>query len=303
MQLTVPLRIEYQTNAAVPIEEIIDSLLAVQTLVQESGRALEVLAPGLKVEKVTVSVQEITHGSLKEILLIGLFAYFQDDLHRELPPLIKEFTGVEVSKDAETLLVVLTLVIIVYGVGFMKDAAVAAVNKSQMAAWKEELVSELARMTGQTTAEISAALDQRFEPKAKVKLLARAATRFFRPSKSQNNAPILVGSRKVTTDIVSEVPDSHYQETSTNEQGSERSMYHLGVELELHQKDIDHDGSGWAAVPKGVHDSRLPMKLVNGVKPEQMWGYNTIKGDIVILSRNEGDGFKPYQIHLERIWG
>ena len=61
---------------------------------------------------------------------------------------------------------------------------------------------------------------------------------------------------------------------------AETARQFRGVELELHAQDKDREASGWAAVPKGISDKRLKMRLVDGVSPNELWGRDQIYGDV-----------------------
>ena len=82
MKIEIPFSIEYKTAQAVPIPEIIDSLRSLQIVLEDAGRNLENFVPGLTVQKLDIRVQEITHGSLKELLFVGLFYAIQEDLNQ-----------------------------------------------------------------------------------------------------------------------------------------------------------------------------------------------------------------------------
>ena len=65
------------------------------------------------------------------------------------------------------------------------------------------------------------------------------------------------------------------------------------VTLEIHAQDKDKINVGWAAIPKGLSESRLKMKLVDPVTSADLWTKNTVKGDITIVSKLTGDGYVP----------
>lgn len=299
MEITVPFKIEYQTRGSVPIPEIVESLLSIQRVLEEAGKNLENFVPGLTVEKVTVRVQEITHGSLKEVLLIGLFAYFQKDLERDIPEIIKELTGVNVPENTHTLLTILALVAIVYGADFVKDVVKGNVQDTPIRAWKRSLIADLASKSGKSESEVKRILDKRYGVKNRIKQLGDAAVKFFRPSKNQSDAPISIGDRRIDPPIISDAPESF----SVKEADKVEKVKHIyGVDLDLHQKDKDREASGWAAIPIGHYNKRLPMKLFDGVTSEQIWEMDRIRGDIVLISKKEGLDFVPSEIHLMKVF-
>lgn len=298
MEISIPFKVEYKTENPVPIPEIVDSLLSIQQILEEAAANLETFVPGLKLENVVIRVQEISHGSLKEILFIGLFAYFQEDLEREVPALIEEFTGVVMPENTHTLLTILALVALVYGADFVKNLVAGTLRDTPTRVWKRNLIKELAATTGKGEEEVTRLLDERYGPKTKIKQLGDAAVKFFKPSKQQNNAPILIGNQRIDPPLIADVPaDYLYEEASE----IERSTPHYGVRLEIHQKDRDRENSGWAAVPVGIHPKRLAMKLVDGVIAEDLWEAEELVADIILISKRRGLEFIPAEIHVTRL--
>ncbi|MBW9058313.1 hypothetical protein [Agrobacterium pusense] len=298
MQISIPFKTEYRTEHPVPIPEIVDSLLSLQLLLEEAALNLGNLIPGLAIQKVDVRVQEISHGSLKELLLVGIFAAFQEELERDIPAIIKEFMGVEVPESAHTLLTVLVLVAIVYGADFIKTVVAQGRNDSLTNKWKSDLIADIAAQTGKSPAEVRRILDERYGKKGRIKQLADASVKFFKPSKDQGNAPILIGDRRIEPRFVEDTESDYVYEEASK---VEKSKKHYGVLLQIHQKDLDRETSGWAAVPIGLHNKRLPMKLLDGVTPDRIWDNDEVVGDIILKSRRTGLSFMPSEIHLVRI--
>ena len=299
MEIQVPFKVEYQTTEPVPIPDIINSLLALQRILEEAGKNLENFIPGLVVEKIDVRVQQISHGSLKEILVVGLFALFQDELREGLPALIEAHTGYAVPEDAETLLVILALVAIVYGADFVQKLILGKVQDTPIRIFKKSLIADLAKHSGKSEEEIKKLLDRRYGTKTRIKQLGDSAVKFFMPSKKQANAPILVNETEIDSKTVADAPMDYAYEAATK---TEKSRHHNGVTLEMHAQDKDRDAVGWAAIPVGLCNKRLRMKLMDAASPEQLWGKDRIKGDIVLLSKRIGLDFEPSEIHLVRIY-
>lgn len=298
MELVLPFRVEYKTENPVPIPEIVGSLLSLQMLLEEAASNLETFVPGLTIEKIDIRVQEISHGSLREVLLIGLFGVFQDELNHELPELVKEFMGVEMPESTHTLMTILVLVAIVYGADYIKSIVTDGIKETLTASWKKNLIQDLADKTGRSYDETKKALDERYGKPGRIKRLADASVKFFQPSKRQGNAPIDVGNKRIDPRFVEDTEaDFVYEEAAS----AEKSQDLYGVRLRIHQKDIDRETSGWAAIPIGIHHKRLPMKLLDGVTADQVWGNDEITADIVLLSKRKGVDFVPSEIHVIRV--
>lgn len=213
--------------------------------------------------------------------------------------MVEEVTGISVPASMDTLLVVLALVAIVYGADFVQKLVLNKVGDTPTKLWKKELIRELADRSGKDPKEVEAFLDERYKVKSRIKQLGDSAVKFFIPSKRQGNAPILVNDVAVDSRKVADAPSDYAFEEAAS---TEKSHHHYGVELDIHQKDKDRDTVGWAAVPVGLHPDRLRMKLMDAVSPEQLWGRDRVKADIVLLERRVGLDFEPYEIHVERVY-
>lgn len=299
MFVSIPFRVEYRTAEAAPIPDIIASLQSLQSTLEEAGKNLENFVPGLTIEKVEVKVEEISHGSLRELLLVGLFFVFQEPLEDNLPVLVSELTGQTVPESAETLLVVLALVAIVYGADMLQKIARNEIQDTPTLLWKKHLIKDLAAKTGKTEAEVKKVLDKRYGVKSRAKTLRDNTVKFFTPSKRQDNAEIKVNKIVIDQQKVADIPDSFITE---KEENAESFKHFYGVELDVHAQDKDREASGWAAIPVDLHHKRLRMKLLEAATPEQLWGKDTITGDIILISKRVGLDFEPSEIHLVKVY-
>lgn len=299
MQINFPVKIEYGTAARVPISDVIDSLTAVRQILEDGSASLGSIVPDLDVQKVQISVRQISQESpLREIFLVTLFITFQKDLEAEVPRAIETFTGVHVSDDYRTMVVLASLMTVYYGLSFAKDAVSKMVTDTILRSALDEVIEELSKITTIDAGQIRKILRKKYVGKRRLKSLAIAAIKFLRPSKEQSNAPIEFDDRRIEPRLIEESPRQFELEEALSR---ERYRSHSDVPLEIHAQDKDRETAGWAAVPKGIEKRRLKMKLVDGVSPEQLWNKDEVKADVVIKYRQSGETFEPYEIHLTRI--
>jgi hypothetical protein len=299
MQVDLPFVVEYETPNMVPIDEIIDSLISIKMLLEEGSGNLPHFVRGLSVDQVQVYMRTISQESpLREVLLVSLFLAFQKNLEDEVPEVIQKITGTHVPDQFHTLVTVLVLIAIFYGAAYVKDIVAATHQNSHVRRQLNSLVAELAQITGMAENEIRKFLEERYKTEGRIKVLANAAIGFFRPSKSQSNSPIRIGDRQIDSNLVSDVPVGYAYEESLGTEGARE--FHA-VDLELHAQDRDKGKTGWAAIPKGISDKRLKMRLVDGVNPGDLWGKNQVKGDIIIKYKRVGLDMVPTEIHLRRV--
>jgi hypothetical protein len=299
VRVEFPFEITYLTEGTTPIDEVIDGLIAAKFFIEEGGYNLSKVVPGLHVEQVQVSMRRLSQeSSLREVIFVAVYLTVQENLEREVPALVETLTGIHVGDNFKTILTLSVLAAIFYGAAYAKDLVSSITTDTKIKRQLNAIIEDLASRTGRTEAEVKKILDQRYKPKGKLRALADTAYRFFRPSKSQDDAPIRINDKEIPKDVISEVPPNFAYERILE---SSRSRPFSQVELELHAQDRDRESVGWAAIPKGISEKRLKMKLLDGVTPEQIWGRDSVTGDIIVTYKRVGMDMVPSEIHLTRI--
>jgi len=295
----VPFRVEYSTPGNVPIEEVIDSLIAIREFLEETEHHLPVLVPGLSIDDLNVKVRSITHESpLRELFLVTLIASFQDDLNTSVPEAIEYLLNRDIPDKFNTLVTIITMTLIFYGVGYVKDVVAGITTDSAAKRQLNGLIAEISERTGTSEEKVRLLLDKRYKSGNRMKELASAAVKFFKPSKNQANAPIEIAGRHLSSELIAEVPAEYaYKEAEK----SDISRSFSDVDLEIYAQDREKGKSGWAARPQGIGDKRLKMKLLDGVTPDQLWNRDQVTGDIVVKYTRAGIDLIPTEIHLLRV--
>lgn len=296
VDVRIPHRVVYEVPENSAISDIIDSLRATEQLFFEVPGLLEGLVPGLHIGGVSVHIESLTQTSpLKELFWFTLAVAFQPTMEHDVPPVIEQLTGIHVPEHYEGVAGLLFTLIVLYGADFIYKQVNKVGVGSHIRAQLDSLVKELAAECGVDEDRVRKLMDARFE-KRRLSNLIRSTAQFFSPSKRQGNAPILIGSRRVGSDIVAEFPnDAAIQDFDD----SESSKLLQNVEIELHAQDVDRAGQGWAGVIRQVSSDRLRMVIYPPVKPEDIYTKQRITGDVVVLSRRASDGsMVPYLVHL-----
>ncbi|BDA85015.1 hypothetical protein Sa4125_25570 [Aureimonas sp. SA4125] len=94
---------------------------------------------------------------------------------------------------------------------------------------------------------------------------------------------------------------AHRSHEIKDDQPFERFNSYGGVELEIHAQDRDRNAIGWAAIPRGVSEKRLKMRLMEPVSASDIWNRDVVRADITVISELTSQGFEPVEIHLTRI--
>lgn len=291
--------VRYLTNDPVPIREIVESLLGVETVINETVAMLPRMIDGLTIQSFEIKVREIAQESpLRELFLVSLIIGFQQDLERHVPDHISALTGIEIPDNMDSIVTILAMIIVFYGIGALKDLVTGNGQDGESARQLNNLVAALSADTGKTEKQIRNELAEKFSEPSKIKKLANATTRFLLPSKRQGGVAVEVNEQTIATDVMREVPADYVVE---HEEDSPTSRSFTGVRLELHAQDRDHTGKGWAAIVRGVSEKRLRLKLMDEVSATDLWGNDAVEGDITVIYAKVGADMVPTEIHLHRI--
>jgi hypothetical protein len=299
MQHDTQFSVRYVTDKPVPIKDIIDSLRGVDTILHEMALILPKMIDGLEVSGIDIKVREVAQESpLRELFLVALFVSFQKQLEEEVPSLLTDATGILISDRFDTVVTVLTLIVVFYGAGALKDLVFGKGPAGAAQMQLNGLITELSHHIGKSEQTIRNLLDARYADKTMWKRLANATSRFFLPSKRQNSAPIEINGREYDSETVSDVPADYIVD---HEADINPSRNFGNVRLELHAQDRDHAGKGWAAVAEGISEKRIRLKLMENVSQQEVWGHDEITGDITVIYDRIGVELVPKEIHLHNV--
>lgn len=296
----VPLSITYDTRGTTPLADVIAALQAADIAINDAVSLLPTFIDGLHIERAQVNVRSLSQESpLRELFLVALIVAFQDDLHAEIPPMIEDLLKVNIPDSYDSLVTIVTMIVLFYGAGFLKDAATKVAEDGALRRQLSNLVSQLSHRTGMTEEDIRAALDAKYGKPGPVKRLAKAVHGFFLPSQREGGVPITFDRKTVEPEAIREIP---YADEFNEKQDFEKYQSYSGVLLEIHAQDRDKINTGWAAIPQGISETRLRMKLVEPVTVHDLWTKDAIRGDITVVLKLTGDGYVPSEIHLTRVY-
>jgi hypothetical protein len=298
-EIRLPLTITYETRGATPIGDVIQALRATEEFARDTAALLPSFINGLHVESSELNVRTLSQESpLREYFLLALILTYQDDLEQEVPAVLENLFKITVSEKYDTLATVLFLTVMYYGAGLAIDAARKMVAPSLPRGKFEELADVLCKQTGKSRDEVLAIIKAFYEKPLAARRLVTHAKRILLPSQRDGNAPVVIGSERLESDMVREFPM-----ISSLDKKSDFDRYapHYGVALELHAMDKDKTSTGWAAVAQGISDKRLKAKVIEPVLASDLWGKNSVIADIIVVSKLTSNGYVPAEIQVTRI--
>ncbi len=299
MEIIFPYQVEYTVKETVSVEEVIETLQANKRLMSDVAGILPVLLDGVKVERIELRVRDIRHGSLREVFWVAIFLAFQKQLEDEVPAVVEKWFGLPVSDDYDTLVTICVLLLTYYGADYAYKRFMHADGSEKLARAINDLADEIAEASGRTSEEVKQVFQDYLGKRGRLKELAKAAVRFFRPSLNQKHDDVVVGDRRVIRDLIREIPNVTNVEDITDD---DFNMPMDGVRVQIRAKDHDHEGSGWGGIVEAVTSRRRPLKLDPSVPKDYLWEHDEVWADISITYRPDGAAMKPIRYHIRNVY-
>lgn len=296
MEILLPHRVEYLVEGYVPIEDVIESLQAQQKIVSTLGELLDEVLDGITVQKAELRVRSIDTGSLKEAFFVALFLVYQAELKSEVPAMIEKWLGLPVDDRYDTLVTVGIMLLVFYGADYAYKRYTDQLGSERLKRQLEDFVSELSHVSGKSEAEVRKIVERFLGKSGRLREMAKAAIKFFRPSRNKRNEPIRVGDKQIETDVVSEVPNQvNLSELDTND----HSVPIYDTRIELRAKDHDNEGSGWGGIVHTISSKRKPVRLYPHVPKDFLWKNDTVWADVLVTYRTQDNGKQePVRYHI-----
>lgn len=299
-EIRLPLTIVYETEGFTPVSDIIAALQAANEISKDVVSLLPSLFEGLKVEASSLNVRSLTQESpLREYFLLALIVAFQDGLKAEVPPMLEDMFNVHISEEYDTLATVIFMIVVFYGASIAIDAVKKTFTKSLPKAKLDDLIQVLAVETGRPAQDIRSIIEARFEKPAATSRLLLQVSQFFLPSQKAKNAPVRFDRDTIPSDTIREIPYTGSGEEA--KQDFSRYRPYTGVHLDLHAQDRDKSATGWAAVAATVSTTRLKVRVMDPVKPSDLWQRETVTADIVVVEKLTANGYQPTEMQITAI--
>ena len=266
--------INYTTRKAVPIPDIIESLLSIEKMIHRTPAFLEKAYAGLSIVEVRVNVQSLQAGSLTEKFLIDYVFKGQDNYDKAkevFDKMVQDNTAVRT--------------IVALGIGALTTYGVMTAMSStntppstHLEAYNNTIINIGAEMK-LSGAEIDLILDGIKDKKQ----LAQNAIGVIKPAKSDPDSTIqMSGGEELTIDkeFIRDTPDEY-----TPPKPEEKEEKYLQLPIQIYASDRDKTDTNWAGVIPDLVDKRIRFILGAGVNPADLHGKTRVYADVVLTSK------------------
>ncbi|MCE7613677.1 hypothetical protein LZT09_03605 [Vibrio fluvialis] len=300
-------KIYYSNKEPIPLDDVIASLQGYSELIKMLPTVLEHLDDSLVIEDIKVYVDEVSKGSLWEVLLIGLAFGSQQSLDCHL-------TGVNdwsheklinagiTNKNIRNGLIVLVAILAVTGASMALDYMKKLLggrdeSTATIQANNNIFINIGAEAYGTTPDAIQSAIAHAIEVHGQTKV-AKEARKIIAPAKLEqgaevkffsganaSDAPIVTFDRK----LVEALPSYDFNEGDVSIPQNNVDVYITSMDLERHK-------TGWAAhIPSISENKRIPVSFNSDENLEQIALERNYKANItVVYGRDKKSGdLKP----------
>lgn len=297
MELTTSQTFYYSNKHHLSVEDVAESLLALQSFIKATPDVLERIIPGLQIQRVDVFVNEIKSGSLLEDLVVKFIWGNQESFDQHVADLRKDLK-------VDALLANKTLVGAVIG-ALVIGGGIYVANKMTAQEEQKQTLQAVQNVFIVNGANLSGVDEQKFRSAIQEVLykndhLQKDAVKVVKPAKRDAEATIVFNNDPVATidnKAVRAMPGSALDEAREEEMDD-----FADVEIEIRATDLDSNKRGWGAVVPSVSPRRVRMHLDPEIKIYDLLGKQSIRGDITVIYRRDDKGTRfPTLVFLRSI--
>lgn len=297
MELTTSQTFYYSNKHHLSVEDVAESLLALQSFIKATPDVLERIIPGLQIQRVDVFVNEIKSGSLFEDLVVKFIWGNQESFDQHVADLRKDLK-------VDALLANKTLVGAVIG-ALVIGGGIYVANKMTAQEEQKQTLQAVQNVFIVNGANLSGVDEQKFRSAIQEVLykndhLQKDAVKVVKPAKRDAEATIVFNNDPVATidnKAVRAMPGSALDEAREEEMDD-----FTDVEIEIRATDLDSNKRGWGAVVPSVSPRRVRMHLDPEIKIYDLLGKQSIRGDITVIYRRDDKGTRfPTLVFLRSI--
>lgn len=297
MELTTSQTFYYSNKHHLSVEDVAESLLALQSFIKATPDVLERIIPGLQIQRVDVFVNEIKSGSLLEDLVVKFIWGNQESFDQHVADLRKDLKVDALLANKTLVGAVIGALVIGGGIYVANRMTAQEEQKQTLQAVQNVFIVNGANLSGVDEQKFRSAIQ---EVLYKNDHLQKDAVKVVKPAKRDAEATIVFNNDPVATidnKAVRAMPGSALDEAREEEMDD-----FADVEIEIRATDLDSNKRGWGAVVPSVSPRRVRMHLDPEIKIYDLLGKQSIRGDITVIYRRDDKGTRfPTLVFLRSI--
>lgn len=298
MEVTVHQQIYYSNKKRVPIKDVAESLLALESIIHQSPDILEAMLPGIRIDAVEVFIEELKSDSIWEEFAIRFIFGSQQEFD-EFVFNARE-RGMDFIKNNNLLSAIIIAMVLSGGSYYLgKDKTSKPDQKTIIEANNNTIIQIGANLVELQAEDFKAIIEGAISNKEK---LAKDAASFVKPAKLDPTANITFNGNsdlQISSESIRAMP------SNLNELEEEEFIQDFtNIDLEIRAFDLDSSKRGWAVIIPILHQKRIPLKLDPTVSPEDLLDQRIITADVTVIFRHDKEFNKiPRTVFLRQLTG
>lgn len=297
MEITIGQHFYYTNKEPLSVEDVVDSLLALKSLLETTPEVLERIAPGLNIYRVQIHVNEILTGSLIEDFIVKFFWGNQECLATDIER-ARDALKIGMIMENKKLLACIVIALILGGGIYLLNKSGASEEQRAILQGNQNTVIVIgADLAGMSPEDFKSIIDSTVAKNANV---PKDAVNSVKPAKREDGASIQTNqSSEISIDnrAVKAMP-SYLPENDEVESVEDFKS----VEISIRATDLDSTKRGWAAVLPSISDRRTKLHLDPNIKTDELMKNPQFKGDVTVVFKYNEKGEKyPSLVFLRQI--
>lgn len=298
MEITINQQLYYSNKDLVPIRDVAESLLALESIIRQSPDVLEAMFPSTKIISVSVFINELKSDSIWEDVIIK-FVFGDQKKFDEMISGLRERVGMEnIMKNPQLLSSIILVMILTGGAYYLgKDKNAKEEQKATIEANNNVIINIGAGMLEIEADEFKAIIEGALKDKDK---LAKNAAKIVNPAKKDPSASIEFNGNtelSISPETVKAMP---LQILEPEEEEFIEDFEN--IEIEVRATDLDSTKRGWAAVIPELSKKRVRLQLDPTVNPEELAELRNINAKVTIIFGHDKEFNKiPKLIFLREV--
>lgn len=300
MEFGVTNEVIYDFDGRVSVAEVAKSLLAQDRLLREAIGVVQLLYPGLEIQKIDIAIQQVSHESpYRSQMLAFLAGVFSGEIGSDMPDLIQTISGgrLDAHDNWDALLSLIILAILVIMADKIRAKYWPDASEQILAAQKERFLEAASNGAQVPRGTMKEAIEGTIAKRPGI--IGRASMDMLGPAKRHHARSLRVGPDFISKEAIAALPSDaqmlmYQQPTETDE--LER------VRLKFYAHDRENPKK-WAAAVEEVSPQRLKLHLAPHIKPEGLFTRGEVMADVVMTSMRDDEGdYHPTLYILTRVY-
>lgn len=275
MEITLHQEIYYSNKDFVPIREVADALIALESIIKQTPPVLECLFPDTTIKSVEVFIDKLESGSLSEKLVVKFIFGSQENFDQFIDDLRKR-VGMDKIMSNPSLFTSIILIMIFVGVMYLLNNSKQ--ERTTIEANNTTIINISADALGLEASELEAIVNGAIPDKNR---LARDAISFIKPAKNDPLAYITFNgddNLSINAETIKSIPG--YLKDIEQEEIIED---HDAINIEIRATDLDSKKKGWAVIVPDLGSKRIRLHLDPVINQEELIGKRVINGNVTVV--------------------